>query len=424
MALRPVVEEWNLMDAARPVYRPPSAPRNHRLPERVYWRRRAIVALATISLTIVVYLGGTLAMALRNPTYGVSYMARGAEWGRQHGLGPLVTWVETEYYKLNPAKIGGKPQANSFGSGVTAVKVPSAGHLPEPPRVISPAANPLPGEGVWHVAGRTANGVPAVYEAFIRPDSVHTSYVVGIAWMDTTLLRAQLYSGSFIPGGNYHFIYSAPITPFASRSLVAAFNAGFRMQDANGGYYTQGQMILPLRKGGASVVVYKDGTMTVGAWGSPGFTMNNQVASVRQNLNLLVINGRPAPDLSNPALWGATLGGTFNVWRSGLGVTKDGAIVYVGGPALSITDLANVLVRAGAVTGMQLDINTDWVQYSTYTGAPNAVITGANGTSLLSTMNGPPSRYFATWWNRDFYTMSLRSVPKTTGIASATSSKG
>ena len=23
-------------------------------------------------------------------------------------------------------------------------------------------------------------------------------------------------------------------------------------------------------------------------------------------------------------------------------------------------------------------------------------------------MNGPPSRYFATWWNRDFFTMSLR----------------
>ncbi len=424
MEFSPTVEEWNLMDSARPVYRPPSAPRSHRLPQRIYWRRRVIVALATVTFVVVAYLGGTLAMALRNPTYGVSYMARGAEWGRQHGLGPFVTWVETEYYKLNPAKVGGKPPAKSFGSGVTAVKVPSAGHLPEPPRVISPAANPLPGEGVWHVAGRTDNGVPTVYEAFIRPDAVHTSYVVGIAWMDPTLLRAQLYSGSFIPGGNYHFIYSAPITPFASRSLVAAFNAGFRMQDANGGYYTQGQMILPLRKGAASVVIYKDGTMTVGAWGSPGFTMNNQVESVRQNLNLLVINGRPAPDLSNPALWGATLGGTFNVWRSGLGVTKDGAIVYVGGPALSITDLANVLVRAGAVTGMQLDINTDWVQYSTFTGAPNAVITGANGTSLLSSMNGPPSRYFATWWNRDFFTMSLRNVPKTTGLLAPTSSHG
>ncbi len=408
------------MDYARPAYRPPSAPRRQRLPERIYWVRRVLVALIALTVTYTLYLGGTLAMALRNPTYGVTLLARGAEWGRQHGIGPVVTWIETEYYRLNPAKVGGKPPAKSFGSGATAVAVPTAGYLPAPPRVITPAAHPLPGEGVWHVAGRTDNGVPAIYEAFIRPDAIHTSYVVGIAWMDPLLLRAQLYSGSFIPGGSTHFIYSAPITPLASRTLVAAFNAGFRMQDANGGYYTQGTTIIPLRRGAASVVVYKNGLMTVGAWGTKGFTMTNQVASVRQNLNLLVVHGHPVSDLSNPALWGATLGGTFNVWRSGLGVTKDGAIVYVGGPAMSISDLANVLVRAGAVTGMQLDINTDWVQYSTFTGAPGAIINGNNGTSLLSGMVGSPSRYFASWWNRDFYTMSLRPLPA--GATSATSS--
>ncbi len=407
------------MDDARPAYRPPLAPRRPRLPERVYWVRRAVVGLAFLTVGYVGYLGGTLVMALRNPTYGVTLLARGAEWGRQHGMGPVVTWIETEYYRLNPAKVGGKPPAKSFGSGPTAVAVPASGHLPMPPRVITPAAHPLPGEGVWHVAGRTDHGIPTVYESFIRPDAIHTSYVVGIAWMDPTLLRAQLYSGSFIPGGSTHFIYSAPITPLASRTLVAAFNAGFRMQDANGGYYTQGTTIIPLRRGAASVVVDKNGLMTVGAWGSPGFTMSSSVASVRQNLNLLVVNGHPVSDLNNPALWGATLGGTFNVWRSGLGVTKDGAIVYVGGPALSISDLANVLVRAGVVTGMQLDINTDWVQYSTFTGAPGAIVTGSNGTSLLPGMVGSPSRYFATWWNRDFYTMSLRS-----GSATAPSGLG
>ena len=413
------------MVSTRPAYRPPSAPGNHRLPQSVYWRRRALVVLSSASLAFVLYLGGTLAFALHNPTYGVSYMARAAEWGRSHGMGSVITWIETEYYKLNPPKKGGKPSLSAFGKGATATQLPS-GPLPVPTRMSTPAAHPLPGEGVWHVAGRTtATGIPTVYEAFVRPNAINTSYVVGVAWMDPRLLQAQLYSGSYIPGG-YHFSHSAPITAAASRTLVAAFNAGFRMQDANGGYYTDGRMIIPLRRGAASVVVFKDGTMTLGAWGTKGFTMNNQIASVRQNLRLLVNNGQAVPGLANPnsIAWGKTLGGTFSVWRSGLGVTKDGAIVYVGGPALSITDLANVLVRAGAVTGMQLDINTDWVQYSTFTGPPNAIINGSNGTSLLSTMNGPPSRYFATWWNRDFYTMSLRTVPKTTGIASATSSKG
>ena len=34
------------------------------------------------------------------------------------------------------------------------------------------------------------------------------------------------------------------------------------------------------------------------------------------------------------------------------------------GPDLNITDLADVLVRAGAVRAMELDINTDWVNFS------------------------------------------------------------
>ena len=419
------MKEWEFMDSVRPVYRPPSAPRSHRLPARVYWRRRAVVALSMVTIVVVGYLGTSLAFALNNPTYGVSMMARGAEWGRQHGVGGFVTWIETEYYKLNPPKVGGNPSLAAFGAGSTAVTVPSAGHLPEPKSIVSPAVNPLPGEGVWHVAGReTAGGVPTIYEAFVRPDNVHTSYVVGVAWMDPTLLRAHLYSGSYIPGGS-NFRYSAPITAKSSETLVAAFNAGFRMQDANGGYYTDGRTILPLRNGAASVVIFKDGTMTLGVWGRD-FKMNNQIASVRQNLNLIVDNAKPVANLNldNPLIWGKTLGGTFNVWRSGLGVTKDGALVYVGGPSLSISSLANVLVRAGAVRAMQLDINTDWVQYSVFNGPLNTAINGANGTALLNNntgnpMNGPPSRYFANWWNRDFFTMSLRPSETTLPLSSS-----
>jgi len=232
--------------------------------------------------------------------------------------------------------------------------------------------------------------------------------------MDPTLLRAQLYSGSQIPGGG-PFRYSAPISAAASRTLVDAFNAGFLMQDADGGYYTDGKTILPLRVGAASAVVFKDGTLTVGKWGRE-VTMTPQVASVRQNLDLIVDGGKPVAGLTNANLlkWGATIGGAYNVWRSGLGVTKDGALVYVGGPSLSISDLANVLVRAGAWRAMELDINTDWVQFSSFRGPLNTPVNASAGTSLLAGMVGTPSRYFATWWTRDFFTMSLRTgTPRT-----------
>jgi hypothetical protein len=140
--------------------------------------------------------------------------------------------------------------------------------------------------------------------------------------------------------------------------------------------------------------------------------MSPDVVSVRQNLDLLVDNGQVVPAAYNGSAtqWGATLGGGDFVWRSGLGVTSNGALIYVGGPGLDIVDLASVLVRAGAVRAMELDINTDWVNYSTYQPpAATAAATPTNGTTLLPGMTGGPARYFASWWARDFITMSAAS---------------
>ena len=401
----------------------PPRPRTHRLPAHVYWRRRAIVLLALATIIVILYLATTLFFALFNPTYGTSLSARAAEWGRQHSLGGFVTWVENELY--SPPKTGGAPPKGSFGSGTTVKKFASHLVLAPPTNIISPAKTPLPGEGVWHVAGRTtANGIPTVYEAFVRPDAVHTSFVVGVAWMDTNLLSAQLYSGSVIPGGG-HFSHTAPVSAKDTEDLVAAFNAGFLTSDSNGGYYTDGQTIIPLRKGAASVVIFKNGRMTVAKWGRD-VVMTNQIASVRQNLDLIVDNAKPVAGLNNPnsIKWGKVLGNSYNVWRSGLGITKDGALVYVGGPSMSIADLADILIRAGAIEGMELDINVDWVQYSTYTGALNTPINGGDGKSLLSSMPGTPSRYFESYWGRDFFTMSLRAnETKSTASTTTTTSK-
>ena len=57
---------------------------------------------------------------------------------------------------------------------------------------------------------------------------------------------------------------------------------------------------------------------------------------------------------------------------------------------------------------MELDINTDWVQFSSFNAKLGKFVNGGDGKKLLSTMVGPPSRYFTTWWNRDFFTMSFR----------------
>ena len=130
--------------------------------------------------------------------------------------------------------------------------------------------------------------------------------------------------------------------------------------------------------------------------------MTPQVVAVRQNLDLLVNGGKPLPGLNanDNTQWGATLGGQVYVSRSGIGITKSGALVYVGGPNLNITDLANLLVRAGAVRAMALDINTDWVNYATFDpSTPGGVANPANASDLLplADMAGPATRYFETW---------------------------
>jgi hypothetical protein len=369
----------------------------------------AFVAVAATSLTSY----------LRNPAEGVSLSARAAEWGRDHYLGALVTWAEKIQYDLNPPRRGGRPATGAFGHGAITPVASTTGHLPLPATILSPAGSNLPGEGVWHVFGRrTTTGVPTTYAAYVRPDPVHTSYVTGVVWMDSTLLRASLYSGSQIPGpspnGNPYPL-SAPITGAASTTLVDAFNSGFRMDAARGGYYINGETVAPLRNGAASMVFTKEGRLQIGKWGRD-YAMGPKVYAVRQNLDLIVDGGHVVRGLnsSDNIVWGATLGGGAFVWRSGVGVTANGAIVYAAGPALSITSLAQVLAAAGAVRAMELDINPDWVQFSAYAAKDGAVIGGSLGTSLLdgtngtAAMAGTPSRYFTTWWARDFVTMSLR----------------
>jgi hypothetical protein len=208
------------------------------------------------------------------------------------------------------------------------------------------------------------------------------------------------------------------VQPHAARNLVAAFNAGFLMNDANGGYYTDHKMVDPLRVGAASFVVYRNGTSNVIAWG-PHDRVTSDIVSVRQNLDLLVNNSKRVPGLvaNDTSKWGATVGNAVYVSRSGLGVTADGALVYVGGPGLNITDLANLLVRAGAVRAMELDINVDWVNYSYYSPlTPNGFATATNGKELVGAMTGTPARYFESWWARDFITMSAK-VPSGKGAS-------
>ena len=117
--------------------------------------------------------------------------------------------------------------------------------------------------------------------------------------------------------------------------------------------------------------------------------------------------------------WGFTLGNAVYVWRSGVGITADGALVYAGGPGLNITTLADILARAGAVRAMELDINTDWVNFATYdpAGGKRRGHSRPTAPTCCPSMFGTPARYFQSWWSRDFITMSARASASSAGRA-------
>ena len=374
-----------------------------------------------IALVLLVFLGWTawsVEHALTAPGGG-TVSERLAEWARDHYLGPVVTFSEWVMY--TPPKVGGQPSF-SLAMPTTAATAGTGGHkhhhhksrhqitgpgFGRPDKLTSPAGKPVNGEGHWRILARV-HGVPAIYGTYLRPDKVHTSYVAGIASMNPHLLKFELHPGSEDPGAGNWGKAQPDIPPGQRRGLLATFNGGFKVASSQGGFFLNGTTRGVLQRGIASMVFYKNGDLRIGVWGQHGLRMTGKVAGVRQNLRPVVVNGRvpPSVDQNVQTNWGATLGGGYFVWRSGVGVTADGRIIYVYGPALDVRTLASLLQRAGCVTAMELDINPDWMSYMSYQPHHH---NRANPVpmNLLPTQIQPATRYYAVA-NRDFTAVYAR----------------
>jgi hypothetical protein len=226
-----------------------------------------------------------------------------------------------------------------------------------------------------------------------------------MAWVDAAGAQVALYAGTSEPYGTWPrqgAIGSAEQLP-----LLAAFNGGFKIYSYSTGWYDAGRTAVSLQPGAASLVIFANGTATVADWGRDVAAGPNVVA-VRQNLTLLVDHGVATATAAASYQWGAVLGGGIYTWRSGVGVTSAGDLVYVGGPSLDPGSLARLLIAAGAVRAMELDINPEWVNFATFTHvgglAGRPVLSGTN---LLSGMYFTPFHYLQPF-SRDFFAVFAR----------------
>ena len=356
---------------------------------RPHRRRRRVLLIVLVGMLAVLSPWiWSLGHALTAPGTD-SISSRVAEWARRHGAGGMVTWLEQRSY--TPPKVGGAPASNSPLRSGGAAPLPGMQPADSLRPVVPPAYPPLPGEGRWHVL-ETVRGRPAVQVAYVRPDAIHTSYTAAIVRIDQRLVRTVYHPGTQDPGGG-----PWPVRPeLAGRdrvNLLAAFNAAFAMRDSRGGFYDFGRTVGTLNRNAASLVIYKDGHVDVGAWGRD-VRMTPDVMTVRQNLALIVDHSRPVPGLDTnwQHQWGFTIGNAKYVWRTSLGVAANGDLVFVSGNRLSAATLADLLRRGGAVRAMELDINPYWTSFVLYRNAAGALIER----NLLPDMIRSPRRYDTT----------------------------
>lgn len=374
-------------------------------------RSRIVRVILAVVLVVMLALCWSVGSALSAPGND-SVAAKLAEWARDLHLGAVVGWLETEQYDLHPPQEGGTAVVPNVGAipgaatpSAPASKGAAAALAPiVPPTVASPAGANLPEEGAWQVIG-SVKGTPGMYATFVRPDTTHTSYLAGIVSMDPRLMTFQMHPGELDPGPG---AWGSPTyIPAADRAnLLATFNGGFKIKDSRGGYFLNGQTSGTLTAGAASVVFYKDGHIAVGSWGQ-SVSMTSDVVGVRQNLKLVIDGGAISPNIDRnvEADWGASIGGDLYVWRSGLGVTKDGRIVFVYGPALSVHSLSDLMLRAGVVTGLQMEINPAWMSFMYY--QRTADPTAPTPVKLLSSQERPADRYLEPT-SRDFIAVTAK----------------
>jgi hypothetical protein len=360
------------------------------------------VALLTtvVLLTPAVY---SYATTMMQPS-SLPLWPRSVEWLRAHHGNWLVDEVEHYYYSWKAPDPGG-PQLKTLptvGVGTPPPGTTSAKRRVSyaPPPVPPVFATPLPGEGVWRGTGPTVSGHPPVLVTTFRTEIAYPRIVAYVAWFDHTRTALAWYPGRYEPP-------NAPVRgpmsiPAGERwRLYATFNGGFIYADGNNGSSIGGRKYEPLKDGLATMIAYRDGRVDVRTWHG-GSVAGPQIAFARQSLPLIVDHGRLNPALNDSSQWGFTLGNAVRVWRTGAGIDRHGNLIYAAADYQTVSTLAEILKRAGAVRAMQLDINPEWPTLITYShhGSLDPV-------RVVPNYQQPPTRYLVPD-DRDFFAVYRR----------------
>jgi len=282
------------------------------------------------------------------------------------------------------------PQFNDSGLASVSTPIPLTNGL-----------SPVKGEGTWY--NRPLKEFPSeevMAYTFVRPDPTRPFAFVTLAQMDMNKMSLGVVAGTKQPGGPAGNPGPGiiPDKIVKSGNLVAAFDGGFQYRDGGYGMIVGDKTYLPLKNDVGTLVGYNNGKLKIINYA--GQDLGKGVIFVRQNCPILVENGDVfAVNEKNKHLWGRTFNSDIYTWRSGIGLTKEGNLLYAVGNNLSPLTLATALKMAGAVNAIQLDINPFWVRFNIF--EPSG--TGGYKTATLTKDLKDGSKAYLTGYSKDFF---------------------
>jgi len=285
-----------------------------------------------------------------------------------------------------------------------------------PVQPVTDAVTALPQIG-WQAYGPTVNGVPVMAQALLSLDPKRPYAGIALVRIDLTKLKLHMQPGFLEPSHAKDIVNAIPhlgLIPAADQSnLIAGFNGGFKAVNGNYGMMVNGITVLPPVPGIATIAIYRDGHVQIGAWGhvqvGADIIPSADIVAFRQNCPLLIQAGQLNPQvfLDNRAIWGNTIDNQEITWRTGLGITQDGRyLIYAVGNGTTVQTLAQALQNAGAYNAMQLDINRHYAHFVTYksSGKPNPPL---RAVQLLDQMESDPTLYLVAH-SRDYFYLTSK----------------
>jgi hypothetical protein len=230
------------------------------------------------------------------------------------------------------------------------------------------------GDGVWTPVrdSERPSEEPILYKTLLHPDEARPWAEVFVVAID--LARVNLFSvagaeepEALTPEG-HRYTRPALIPPEHQRSLVAAFNGGWKTDHGQYGMEVDDVVLVPPKERACTVAIYDDGSLRIATWTALSGE-GTRYRSWRQTPPCLYENGSLHAGLlgAEAWAWGAAVGGETIIRRSAIGLDAERRTLFVSvANATKVAAIAEAMHHAGASDVAELDVNWSFPKFATF----------------------------------------------------------